>query len=122
MVLIASIFALCGFIKALKDGLVFRVSYSRLAKLFPHFFGYNNWRWVYKHRNPKFGYKYNAVQRAILTPFMSGWHLLDAVQLLGYCGAICLAIHISILWAFALWILHQVCFTAIWKTPIIETE
>jgi hypothetical protein len=122
MVLILAIFALCGFIKALKDGLVFRVHFSRLAKWMPLFFGPNNWRWVYVDRDPTKGYKYNAIERAFLTSFKSGWHLLDAIQLLGYCLASCLAVKVSILWAFALWLIHQICFTAIWKTPITESK
>jgi len=131
--LLLLLLAIPAILKALKDGLAFRPSYSRLAQAFPRYFGPQNWHWPYIDGDPDKGYAYSQVGLAWRTPFKSGWHLLDACQLLMYLFIALVYQYItppfyklyplpSYLYPVFYWVWHQLVFTAFWKTPLTERK
>lgn len=117
---ILALVALAGFIKAFRDGVAFRPARSRLADFMPNFFGPNNWRIFYKNGAPNQGYRWSQIGMAWRTPFVSGWHLLDALQIFCFCIAITLAKDWPWYMAPILWLIGALSFSSIWKTPITE--
>jgi hypothetical protein len=133
------LFLLYGLLKALANGIIFRPTYSRLVKLRPQFFSPKNWRWAYKNGDPTQGYKYSQFGMAWRTPFRSGWHLIDLIQLylvaLAYTSSKATPWLIPIplvnsqfsivnppLQALLITIATLTAFTAVWKTKLIETK